>query len=107
MYLGALDFEIQQRAAAGTAYRQMDRTALESAHARDGGLEIGRIDRYVVDRNDDVAGLDTGTLRRGIRHATHDADAVLAGGYLDADAGVGARGADLHILEFIGAQEVE
>ena len=104
-HLGALDVEFEQRLDAGASHGESDRAALRSPHAPNGAVEVGRIDRHVIDPDDDVPGLDAGALGGRIGHAPHDAHAILAGSDLDPNPGIGAARARLHVLEFIGRHE--
>ena len=105
LHVGALHLELEQRRGTLAPHAQPDRAAFRSAHARDRRIQIGRVDRHAVDPDNDVAGADAGTLGRGAGHASHDTHAALARYHLDADTGVGAAGADLHVVEFIRGQE--
>ena len=62
LHVGALHLEFEQRRGAVAPHREPDRTAFGSAHACDGRVQVGRVDRHAVDADDDVAGC-------GSRHA--------------------------------------
>ena len=99
------DGELQQRRRAGASHGQADRAACRSAHVLERRVDIGRIDRRVVDLHDHVAGTQPGALGGRAGHAPHHADAVLGGADLHADARVRTAGGDLHVLELVVAQE--
>ena len=96
--------EAQQLAGARAAHGELHVAAGWAAHARDGAGEV-RADIRIVDLDDEVAGEHAGKLCRRSFDGTQDLHRRILGHDFDADARIGAHGAEADLLEFIAVEE--
>ena len=101
--LRAFDGELERQRRAGARHGELHGRAARSAHARHRRVEV-IAHRRAVDGGDHVAAVDAGRGGRRVAKRAHHAQRVIRGRHFDADARVGAGGADAQIGVFLGVE---